>query len=486
MKKRVFVFICIVVIVAVGTISGVILLKDTPSEPDKKISSPEDIKLSGEFKKEIIINSKNYLKSNNVKLEDLKDGEELKIDSKKIVTNEEYNKCSGNLVIKRYNDSYTYSPEITCGEQPGDQKIEYHIFDGFIKDITYYGDNTLVESYGNWSLLNDFEPIYDDTLMYFDASGNVLWSYQIKRQMDNGKSQIKGMKVFDDKFFIVVEYTNDIVVEEHNADGSGQTSARNSYELLVLDKNGKNITKKYKEANKTIKELGGFEYLSNNKIYFNKYNMNGNNQYYELDLETMKFEIYDIPNFNTENGYVVFAVIDAKMYLDLDDGVLSVYDLKKEKFGNEFKTPEKAMVSDVNEINNLLYIYYSEEEDLGDNFVKYHEHILVVDKDFNKVSNTETDSYDYVYNRRMLVNNDKVYVETSNFEDETNKLYIFDLEGNYIKNEVINDVPDLDKEFSYLSDYYYTSEGLNMIYQNKKSNEQKDYANRQILFITMR
>ena len=214
-----------------------------------------NISLENNYKKEIITNAKHYLEANNVDLEELEDGEEIKIEGNKIVDKEEYKMCSGNLVIKRYKDDYSYTPDIQCEgtDNSSEGEKQYVIYSGILDHVFEVDDYIAISSLYNYSKkeitvldvnTNKYEPWQvvkdnDINLTMVDKNGNVLFNTVIESVFkdEDSKIEVKSINKIDNNYYVALEVRNEINIGPH-----GGGSERLHYYMLILDEEGKQIS----------------------------------------------------------------------------------------------------------------------------------------------------------------------------------------------------------------------------------------------------
>ena len=213
-----------------------------------------DYKLENNYKKEIITNVESFLEANYIDVSELKDGEELVIESSKIVTDDKYSTCKGKLVIKRYYDSYSYSPEITCdGNDENDKEERKFILYSGTLDNTFEVDDYIVIS-SKFNVVkkntqaydiqkNEYIPsnmIVDNdiNITIFDKEGNVVLSKLIESEYKNEDStmSVKSVNIIDDYYYVNLDVTHN---RNFNEFGAG-TETIEAYEM-IFDKDGKEI-----------------------------------------------------------------------------------------------------------------------------------------------------------------------------------------------------------------------------------------------------
>ena len=203
-----------------------------------------NVSLENNYRKEIIVSSKKYLKANKIDIEELKEGEELVIKGEEIVSNDNYNSCKGNLIIKRYDDDFSYSTDVVCEgtDQDLSNKKEYVIYGGTLTDVFEIKYGIAVASISNVKKQNYDVLDCDANLIIMNNDGNIRFNKKIESVYTNEDSTVKVVSVnqINNKFYIVLQVANQIHFEP-----SGAGSLRNHYFLMVLDEKGEELS--YKE-----------------------------------------------------------------------------------------------------------------------------------------------------------------------------------------------------------------------------------------------
>ena len=203
-----------------------------------------NIQLENSYRKEIIINAQNYLQSNEIDLEEIEDGQELVIEGEKIVDNEEFQGCKGNLVIKRFSEDFSYSTNVTCDgdDRQTDQERKYVIYSGTLTNVFEVDDYIAVASRLREKKVGYQVVNCDANLTLIDKEGNVVFNKLIKSVYKDEDStvEVKEVNKIGDKYYLVLELDNDIHFQP-----SGAGSLRAHSYLMVLDKDGNELS--YKE-----------------------------------------------------------------------------------------------------------------------------------------------------------------------------------------------------------------------------------------------
>ena len=211
-----------------------------PSNPTNPVVN-RNVSLENSYKKEIITGTKKYLEANKINIEDIKEGEELVIEGDKIVESEDYKTCKGNLVIRRYNDDFSYSTDVKCSGNDTDLSgsKEYIIYSGTLTDVFELKYGIAVASISNVK-----KPHYDvldcdANLIVMSNDGTIKFNKTIESPYKDEDSTVKviNVKMLNNKYYLILEVANQI---HFNADGSG--SLKNHYYIMTLDENGKELS----------------------------------------------------------------------------------------------------------------------------------------------------------------------------------------------------------------------------------------------------
>ncbi len=212
-----------------------------PSNPGSNPVINRNVSLENNYRKEIITGTKKYLEANKIDIEEIKEGEELVIKGEDIVDNEEYNTCKGNLVIKRYNDDFSYSTDVTCEGNDTDLsgKKEYVIYSGTLTNVFELKYGIAVASISN--IKKPHFDVLDCTanLIVMDDAGNIEFNKTIESPYTDEDSTVEviNVKKINDKYYLILEIANDI-----HFSPSGAGSLRRHYYVMTLDENGKELS----------------------------------------------------------------------------------------------------------------------------------------------------------------------------------------------------------------------------------------------------
>lgn len=216
-------------------------IPNNPNTPGGSILAKRNVGLENNYRKEIIVKTKKYLEANNIDIEDIKEGEELLVEADKIVDNEEYKGCKGNLVIKRYNDDFSYTTDVICNGEDTDlsDSKEYIIYSGTLTDVFELKYGIAVASISN--VKKPYLDVLDcnANLIVMDNNGNIKFNKTIESPYEDEDSTVKviNVKMLNNKYYLILEIANEIHFE---ATGAG--SLRNHYYIMTLDENGKELS----------------------------------------------------------------------------------------------------------------------------------------------------------------------------------------------------------------------------------------------------
>ena len=184
-----------------------------PSNPINPIAN-RNVSLENNYRREIITGTKKYLEANKIDIEEIKEGEELVIEGDKIVEGEDYKTCKGNLVIKRYNDDFSYSTDVTCEGTDTDlsNAKEYVIYSGTLTDVFELKYGIAVASISN--IKKPHFDVLDCTanLIVMDNAGNIKFNKTIESPYTDEDSTVKviNVKKINEKYYLILEIANEI------------------------------------------------------------------------------------------------------------------------------------------------------------------------------------------------------------------------------------------------------------------------------------
>ena len=217
---------------------------DNNKENDKTIVANRNIKLENSYKKEIIVGAKSYLEANKIDLEKLEDGKEIVIETNKIVNKDDYKVCTGNLVIKRYNDDFSYSTDIKCDGE--DKEVEgakeFIIYSGIIDNVFEVDDYIAISAINNYiekevkldNLTHNEIVDNDINLTIVDKEGKIVFNKLIESVFENENSKVNviGVNKINDNYYVTLNMTNELTFYES---GSIKSERNHNY-ILILDK----------------------------------------------------------------------------------------------------------------------------------------------------------------------------------------------------------------------------------------------------------
>lgn len=212
-----------------------------PSIPGGATVVNRNVSLENNYRKEIITGAKKYLEANKIEIDEISEGEELVINGEEIVKNDDYGVCKGKLVIKRYNDDFSYSTEVTCEGEDTDlsNAKEYVIYSGTLTDVFELKYGIAVASISNVKKPNLDVLDCDANLIVMDNNGNIKFNKTIESPYTDEDSTVKviNVKMINDKYYLILEVANDIHFEP-----SGAGHLRNHYYIMTLDEDGKELS----------------------------------------------------------------------------------------------------------------------------------------------------------------------------------------------------------------------------------------------------
>ncbi len=234
---------------AVATASLVAFMIMNPLGDVSPKGSVGTMALENEYKKEVIVNVKKYLNANEIKVEELEDGEEKKIDSKEIINDDKYAVCKGNVIIKKYNGDLTYSTDITCGDYDRTDAMEFRIFDGLVRNVFEVGEELAITSKIN---ISEDGNNADNNVMLFDESSEIKWTYTISSMTDIVSAiDVIGINRIDNKYYILYKESEYLGKTE-----TGSYAYIEHDGMMILDESGKLIDQYYFEDYKISDFIG--------------------------------------------------------------------------------------------------------------------------------------------------------------------------------------------------------------------------------------
>lgn len=390
--------------------------KDNGSSNDNNVVEvSRNIKLENSLKKEVIIGAKEYLVANKIDLDKLEDGKELVIETDKIVKKDDYKACSGKLIIKRYNDDFSYSTDVTC--EGDDKEItgseEFIVYSGIIDNVFEVNDYIAVSSINNYSKstsLSGGEIIDNDiNLTLVDKQGKIIFNKLIESVFKNENStiEVKGINKINDKYYVVLDMYNNIQLY----DSGSIKSKMNHYYVLILDNDGKEVALKELTDENGVGLLADTYVGSDNDVaYYTGFNYT-DNQYVIISVSKDKVELtkyipaIDLPELSRQKQYRITDYYNGKFY---------GYSEIKSYSGPSYR------------VSNIIFAMDKKGE-------------VVFEKEIN-----EGDIY------KVIVKNDLIYV-FSNQSRVNHSVSTYDLEGN-LKNSI--DIKQLTELENYNIDSY--------------------------------
>jgi len=470
--------------VALASFGVFMVANKTNPVDDNKTLEPtrvekRNITLENNYSKEIIVNAKKYLKANKIDIEEIENGKELVIEGDKIVGKEEYNTCKGNLVITRYNNDFSYSTSVTCdGEDTGNsKKREYVIYDGILDDVYELDDyiavaSTITNKKSGFVTLDS-----DANFTVLNKDGKVVFNKLIESVYKDEDStvEIKSVSKLNGNYYLILNMAN-----EMNFKPSGAGSLKENYYLMVLDKDGKEISTELlvsKDGDKMFvdKFIGG----TKDEVYYTGYAMNQTNydtvfgiiKISEDNLEIIPYEITsEYPDSDIATNKVVTNYYDNNFYgygYDKSFGKSSYYSARKifklDNKGNVVWEKEIDIEENIHKVFVDKYIYVLASKDSEFTFYKY-------SLDGERIAKNDLKDYDWVED--FYVDKDLVIKGTM---DEQ---YFFEVLNDKLEVEkkVNIDNSDLDKKFEwkYMKYYKLNGDSINAAYSVSKNLQESE------------
>ena len=351
----------LVMAVFLGNNDIIIKNKENDNINNAESTMGRNVSLENEYKKEIIIGARKFLEANKIDINNIEEGNQLVIKGEDIIDNNNYKSCTGNLIIKRYNDDFSYSTEVKCDGKDKDLSNgkEFIIYSGTLTDVFELKYGIAVASISNVKKPNFDVLDCDAKLIVMDNEGNIKFNKMIESKYTDEDSTVKVINVqqINNKYYIILEVANEIHFE---ASGSG--SLRNHYYLMVLDENGKEL--KYNELfdkDGNVLTLDNYIGGDNQAVYYTGLVYYKNNQafsnvvikisddyvetvvYQELDDKTEGISTHNVVKGYNEDGFYGYSY--DKSY---DSG--TYYSAKK-----LFKINKKGQVVWDRKLDNNIY-----------------------------------------------------------------------------------------------------------------------------------
>lgn len=386
--------------------------------------------LENEYKKEVIVNVKNYLNAKEINVEELEDGEEKKIDSKEIISNEKYKACKGNVIIKKYNGDLTYSTDITCGDYDRTDAMEFRIFDGLVRNVFEIGEELAIASRINVSEDGDNA---DANIMLFDESSDIKWTYTIESMEDvTSKIDVVGINKIGNKYYVLYKE-----VEYLGKTETGSYAYDESSKLIILDESGK-LVEQYDFEKYKIDEFIG---STNDTAYYTASSYDRNIDDYTYVILKITEDNYDLINY--EAGY------------DELPGISTTLDIQAFSNGYFYGfNREKGYEDDTDEYYRAKTVFKMNEK--GETVWK---------KDVN-LNIPNEDDYDII---KMIINNGQIYISYKSETDE--RLIAYDLDFNFINSKMLSDIKP---ESSYFTNLRF--EDNNIVFEFQKYDTTTTYS----------
>ena len=360
-----------------------------------------NVSLENGYRKEIITSAKKYLKANEIDLETLEDGKEIVIETNKMVNSDEYKVCSGKLVIKRYNDDFSYTTDIHCDGDDTDTSgsKEFVVYSGLLDDVFEVDDYLVISSMNNIEKKKgstiEGDKVYDIVdndinLTVIDKEGNIVFNKLIESVYKDEYSKVKvmGVNKINDNYYVILKINNELTFY---SDTGTIRSERDHFFGLILDKDGKQIS------------LNEIKDDSNNGIMIENY--------IGSDSDVAYYTGYSITNSE-------FAIVK----ISKDNVDLTKYEIAIDQ--PELERQKSYTVTDYYKGNFYGYSYV---KSYGNEKYYSSRGLFELDKDGNVVWEKEiTLENDNIL--KVMVNNGLIYVVSMDNDDYS--LTTYDLKGN--------------------------------------------------------
>lgn len=432
------------------------------------VNNSVDVALENNYRKEIIVSSKQFLQANKIDITKLKDGENLEIDSKDIISKDEYKTCSGKLIIKKYNDDYSYTTDVSCGNTVG-KEIEFKIFAGNLIDVVEVENNIATITRINKKLYEDGTLKDSDiAITIFNDSGDILWNTKIESvYQEDSNVKLYGISKIKDYYIVLVNMEKMI---------NNKTAQYHTHKLVI--NNEGNII-----SNEEIMVNGNTVYAdryitANDEASI--YQIASEGQFLILKLNKDDYKIIELPFINEFNDETSL-ITNSNVYLYNDNYFYGNIYLKGfngseyykcqtvfklDEFGNvvwqkditlNIEKEEDYYITKMFNLNDLLYIIY--QSDNGDRL------LLEYDEEFNLLNKINiNDLIDEVlfFNNLRFENEEFIFEMTKNEEH-----YFIKTDKNFKVLKEINVENNLISEKYDWNHSYYSrlkQEEVNMIY----------------------
>ncbi|MBQ8891946.1 MAG: hypothetical protein IJ068_03670 [Bacilli bacterium] len=370
------------------------------------------------YQKKLLLEVKNYLKSNNIDLKEIND--ELNIDAEEIIDDLEFKNCSGNVIVKKNDDGYSYEANTKCDNHDG-VNITYIVYNGTIDNIISLDNEVFISTFTDienfkkkpykennnqdTDITNSsiYTESFDSNLLLtlYNNKGNIIWNTKIERDMNNNETSnyIDDIKKINDNYYIFIHSIN-----------SNDEDQYTEY-LYKYDEKGNFISKEVINYNNFSLSTTEFKYIgkANNRYYYNIDNCIVLN-YCILTLD--------------ENGYKINKFPVDYTYTDFKNYFIE---------NNEDDVTEEEIKKEYEKLNTWS------DDQLFDIFANVHNDKLVFNVSGNGIVKDNIYAMDNDYS--MYYKNITDYAEEDEHDDEDIIYYLYkaDLDGNLIKKVKVTD-----------------------------------------------
>ena len=406
------------------------------------ITNPYATLLSN-YRRNVIVNAPTYLSSNKVDLEQMKQNEEIKIDTKKIVLEEEYNACEGALIIKKESDGYIYSTDAKCHNY-GETTVDYKIYDGIANQVMEVDDNIAIITY-DLKVMTEKQNLKSSAaaITIFDNNGNIVWRNLITPEMfpyEDSTQEIKSIVKQNGNYIIMDSNKHDFI---EYSDGS--SSVKVSTYLFSFSAKNPDIQNYIINISERFPSLSIDKYIGQDDgiIYYRGFYHTGNiDGECVVKIQDKKVLFIKTPNTSDGRKIEIQKYSDGYIYAigaTKKDDYKADYFYKIDLEGNIVLKKDLSMydtnnytISGFDVSNGNVYFRYYSKKDVR---------IFAFDKDFNYIKDIfikdlKPNSYLIklsAYDKRVLVeleSNGEYYY------------YIFDSKLNIVR-EIKNDLTDI-------------------------------------------
>lgn len=415
---------------------GIFMIADQNTEKGNSLGETNTIEkrnvaLENDYSKQIIINARKYLADNKINVEEIENGKELIIEADKIVDNEEFKTCKGNLVITRYNKDFSYNTSVTCEGTDTEisNKKEYVIYDGILSNVFELGNGKYI---GVASTINNVKENYnivdcDANFTVFNKEGKVVFNKLIESiyKDENSTVELTNVNIIGEKYYLILKVHNNI---HFNSNGSG--SSTENYYLMTLDKDGN--------------ELSYIQLISKDgdRMFIDKYigNVNDKNEIYYTGHS------FDAKTLNNTFGIIKIS----KDNVELIPCELNSVDEKKEIFTHNILTSE---------FDGANFYGYSIDKSYGESNYYSARKIFKINTDGKKIWEKELDEGENIH---QIEAKEDIYVLASNGTHFF--LYKYNTEGERIEKKTLSEYDWVD-DFDWIQEY---NENNGVIVKGKK------------------